>query len=447
MSSGFGKWLKLSLGLWMACLIEGVLFLPLWIILEVYLQPGQAPFPWYLILPVLSLSGVLLRHRLNRRWMQILASLPIGAAAGFILWGAEFNTLPIMLVCALFAYLGMNAADRGLGIKTYSIGLIVYFAAVIIYARVPELQHSLTLLTWCGCGCLILALLNTNLSFMRYNSFTAGAERLPFGMKRYNRLHLVLFVAAAALLASGAVKAFATLIVGAFYLLFGLLSRLFSRSEDVPISRQDMPASQEFLQTEMKEPGLLSAILDVIFYGLAAVIALAVLYFGVRWLYRNSSGIFRRVVDSILSVLRRENSQEQNGYKDEEESVFAWEQTMESLRRFVKNRLKPGGRSDRWEAMDGSSERVRWLYRHWLNARAAEGYKIKSHLTPRETGADVAEWSVDRQQARKGERSGSEAQAAELLQLYNEARYGQSPASASGKEPGQLDQLKKQLKL
>lgn len=447
MSSGFGKRLKFSLGLWMACLIEGLLFLPLWIFLEVYLQPGQAPFPWYLILPVLSLSGVLLRHMVNRRWMQILASLPLGAAAGFILGGAEFNTLPIMLVCALFAYLGMNAADRGLGIKTYAIGLMMYFAAVIIYARVPELQHSLTLLTWCGCGCLILALLNSNLNFMRYNSFAAGTERLPFGMKRYNRLSLVLFVAAAALLASGALKVIATMLMGVFYLIFGLLSRLFSKSEEVPIRRQDMPATQDFLQTEIKEPGLLSAILDVVFYGLAAVIALAVLYFGARWLYRNSSGIFRRAVDSILSILRRENAREQTGFKDEEESIFAWEQTMDSLRKFVKNRLKLPGRSDRWEAMDGSNERVRWLYRHWLNARAAEGYRIKSHLTPRETGADVAEWSGDRKQARKGERSDSEVQAAELLQLYNEARYGQSPASVSGKESGQLDQLKKQLKL
>ncbi|WP_342566094.1 hypothetical protein NST84_13705 [Paenibacillus sp. FSL R7-0345] len=445
MSSGYRETLTASLRLWLDCLIEGLLFLPLWVFLEVYLQPEQALFPWYFILPLVSLAGILLRHVFKRRWLQILASLPLGLTAGFILGGMEPNIIPLMAVSALFAYLGMSAAGREQGLKTYAIGLFVYFAAVIIYARVPELQHSLTLLSWCGGLCLVLALLNTNISFMRYNSFAAGTERLPLGMRRHNRMYVLLFILAAVLLASGAAKAIATLVLGAFYMLFGLLSRLLSKSEEAPLGRQGMPASQEFLQTEIKEPGLLSAILDILFYSLAAVVVLAVLYFGLRWLYRNSSGIFRRVVDALLAILRRESAQEQTGFKDEEASVFAWDRTVQNLREYWRSRLKPGGRNDRWEAMDGSRERVRWLYRHWLNARAAEGYKLKSHLTPQETGADVAEWSGDRKQGRKGERIGSEASAAELLQLYNEARYGQTTASA--KEPEQLDQLKKQLKL
>ncbi|MNB69790.1 hypothetical protein D3C75_163270 [compost metagenome] len=445
MSSRVGEPVMASLRLWLACLIEGLLFLPLWIFLQVYLQSGQASLPWYFILPVLSLAGVLMRHVFKRRWMQILAALPLGAAAGFIVGGMEPDAIPFMVVSALFAYLGMNAANREHGIKTYAIGLMVYFAAVIIYARVPELQHSLTLLTWCGGACLVLALLNSNTSFMNYNIFAAGTKRLPPGMRRYNQMFMLLFIIAVVLLASGAVKAIATVALGAVYTLFGLLSRLFSKSEDVPLTRQDMPSSQEFLQIEQKEPGLLSAILDVLFYGLAAVIVIAAIYFGLRWLYRNSTGIFRRAVDALLSMLRRENKQEQAAYQDEEVSIFAWEKTVQNFREYWRSRLKSGSRSDRWEAMEGSRERVRWLYRHWLTARASEGYEVKAYLTPKETGDDIAEWSGGRKQNRKGERGGSEASPAELLQLYNEARYGQT--AGSGKEDVLLEQLKKQLKL
>ncbi|AIQ47063.1 hypothetical protein R70723_15105 [Paenibacillus sp. FSL R7-0273] len=445
MSSRLGETFNASLRLWVACLIEGLLFLPLWVFLQVYLQSEQASLPWYSILPVLSLAGVLLRHVIRRRWMQILASLPLGAAAGYLIGGMEPDVIPFMAAGALFAYLGMDAVNREHGLKTYAIGLMVYFAAVIIFARIPELQHTLTLLTCCGSLCLVLALLFTNTSFIRYNTFAAGTRRLPAGMRRYNWMYMLLFLIAVVLLASGAAKAIAILALGAVYTIIGFLSSLLSRSEETPIRGQGTPTTQEFLQTEIKEPGLLAVILDVLFYGLAAVAVAAGLYFGLRWLYRNSSGIFRRAVDALLSILRRENKQEQTAYQDEEVSIFAWEKTVQNFREYWRKRLKSGSRSDRWEAAEGSRERVRWLYRHWLTAKASEGYEVKAHLTPMETGEDIAEWSGGRKQSRKGERSGSEASPAELLRLYNEARYSQT--AGSDKEPGQLEQLKKQLKL
>ncbi|QSF47277.1 hypothetical protein [Paenibacillus tianjinensis] len=443
MSSGSGEYLKASIRLWLSCVLEWLLFLPLWVLLEVYLPPKQGQiFLWIYMLPVLSLAGVLLRQVCNRRWKQLLAALPIGAAAGLLYGGMNISVLPLIAVCALFAYLGMTAASRNYRQKTYVAGITVYFAAAIIYARVPELQPHLKLLTWSGSLCLILALLDSNISFLRYSSLAADPARLPSGMRRHNRLFVLLFVAAAGLLAAGAGKALGMLIWRTARLIIGWLTRLLSGSEEAPPIEAPTPAAPlELPQTEVHESGLLSMIMEIIFYGMGAAVMLLLLYLGLRWLYKNTGGIFRRAIDALLLMLRRETPQEHAAFQDEEENIFAWEKTIQGLREYWLNRLKPEYRKDRWESMDGSLERVRWLYRHWLGAKQAEGYEVKGFLTPSETGEDVTEWAENRKQMRKGG-SGSEVSPDELLLLYNQARYGND--EASGKD---LEQLKKQLKL
>lgn len=442
MSTESAEQLKVSLKLWLGCVLEWLLFLPLWVLLEVYLPPARALIPWMYILPLLSLPGVLLRQVCNRRWQQLLAALPLGAVAGIVCGGLNIQALPLIAVSALFAYLGMNAASRNQRLRTYIAGLTVYFAAAIIYARVPELQPSLKLLTWSGSLCLILALLDSNISFLRYSSLTAEASRLPSGMWRHNRLFILLFVAVAAVLAAGAGQAIGTLIWKTVRLISGWLSTLLSGSEEAPPAETAPPAAApEFPPAEVKEPGLLSMIFEIIFYGIGAAALLVVLYLGLRWLYRNTGGLFRRAVDALLAMLRKEAPQEQASFQDEEKNIFAWEKTVQSLKDYWRNRLRPGGPRDRWETMNGSRERVRWLYRHWLSAKQAEGYAVKGFLTPSETGADVAEWAESRKQPRKSS-GGSEASPEELLQLYNQARYGKD--ATPGKD---LEQLKKQLKL
>ncbi len=225
-------------------------------------------------------------------------------------------------------------------------------------------------------------------------------------------------------------------------LIIGWLSRLLSGSEEpAPIEAVPSAAPPELPQTEVHEPGLLSVIFEFIFYGIGAAVLLLVLYLGLRWLYRNTGGIFRRAIDALLSMLRRASPQEHAAFQDEEENIFAWEKTVQDVREYWLNRLKPGSRRDRWESMNGSRERIRWLYRHWLGAKQAEGYEVKGFLTPSETGEEVKEWAGNRKHMRKSGGS-SEVSPDELLQLYNKARYGND--EASGKD---LEQLKKQLKL
>ncbi|CAH1191365.1 hypothetical protein PAECIP111892_00617 [Paenibacillus auburnensis] len=442
MSTDPAKRLQVSLKLWLACVIVWLLFLPLWVLLEVYLPPERGLFPWFYVLPFLSLAGVLLRYVCSRRWMQLLAALLLGAAAGLICAGLSIKALPLVAVSVLFAYLGMNVPSMDQRMRAYVAGLTVYFAAAIVFARVSELQPSLKLLTWSGSLCLVLALFDSNISFLRYSSFSADSSRLPSDMRRHNRVFVLLFVAVAAALAAGAGKAIGTLLWNAARLIIGWLSRLLSGSEkSTPIETVPQAALPKLPKTKVHESGLLSMIFEIIFYGIGAAVLLLLLYLGLRWLYRNTGGLFRRAIDALLSMLRRESPQEHAAFQDEEENIFAWEKTVQGVREYWLNRLKPGGRRDRWESMNGSRERIRWLYRHWLGAKQAEGYEVKGFLTPSETGEDVTEWAENRKQMRKSG-GGSEVSPDELLQLYNQARYGND--EASGKD---LEQLKKQLKL
>jgi hypothetical protein len=261
-------------------------------------------------------------------------------------------------------------------------------------------------------------------------------------MRRQNRIFVLLFAAVAAALAAGAGKAIGTLLWNAVRGIIGWLTRMLSGSGEAPPLETVPPvALPELPETKVHEPGLLSMIFEILFYGIGAAALLVLLYLGLRWLYRNTGGIFRRAIDALLSMLRRESPLEQAAFQDEEENIFAWEKTVQNLKDYLRERLRPDGRRDRWEAMNGSRERVRWLYRHWLSAKQDEGYEVKGFLTPQETGKDIAEWAEGRKQPRKYA-GVSEASPEELLQLYNQARYGQ--AEASGRD---LEQLKKQLKL
>lgn len=431
--------------LWISWFIEWLLFLPVWIILQVYLQPEPRVLPWMYTLPLVAVVGVLLRKWCNRKWKQLLAALLLGAAA-LLLAGVPSGKGTLLLAGGfLYTYMGMTTPSRqSYRLSIFITGMALYFVAAIAYARIPDLQPSVSLLTWSGSLCLILALLDSNSSHLRYSSFAGENARLPGGLRRHNRLFVIVFVAAAAALAAGAGRALGLLLWQAARLIFAWLNRLFSGSgEPLQNEAAPPPAMPELPAAEANEPGLLSMILDFAFYALAAAVIAIALYYALRWLYRNTGGLLRRMMDAVLSMLRRELPPETAAYKDEEKSILTWERTVQGVKEYWRNKLLPSSRRDRWEDMDSSREKARWLYRHWLNAKHAAGYEVKRFLTPIETEADVAEWAqtAGKKRPRKEDDSASAA-SGELLRLYNEARYGETDPPAAD-----VAALKERLKL
>ncbi|WP_238655224.1 hypothetical protein [Paenibacillus piscarius] len=421
MKSGLPEKIKPFAILWLSALIECLLLLPVWLVLQTYFQPDGAALRWIVLLPVLAAAGVLLRAGCNRRWKQLLAALGLGVLAGALAGALALKGLPLVAGSAVCAFLGLTTASRKNRIWLYISGIIMYWIATIVFARFPALQAEVPVLTWSGSLCLVLALLFSNSSHLRYSSLNGGAGRLPLGLQRHNRLFVAGFVILAAALAAGGGRALGQLLMGTARAFFAWISRLSSGPEEAPPEQAPPAEMQGFPMEEPAEPGLLSAILNAGFYILGAAALLALLFFALRWLYRNTGGLLRRVVDKLLSLLRRETPAA-SGYQDEETSLFNWEQTVSDLRQFLRSKLVPASRRDRWEGAVDNRGRVRWLYRHWLQARRAEGYDVKTFLTPQETAADVAAWASVQKRHRKLA-AGEEKSHEQLLALYNKARY------------------------
>ncbi|WP_379152749.1 hypothetical protein [Paenibacillus sp. sgz5001063] len=435
--------MKYTLQLYLTCIVEWLLFLPVWIVLQKYLQSGSALLPWIYTLPLISMAGGTLHQFCDRKWKQLLAALLLGVLAGILSGSFSLEEIPLYAGAMISAYLGITAGSRSNRISIYIAGLAVYFVAVIAFDRIPLLQPSVTELTWSGSLCLILALLDSNTSHLHYSSFTGAGSPLPGGIRRHNRLFVLLFIAVAALLAAGAGRVLGLLIWRAVKVFFGWVSRLFSDSDEpAPELDAPPPVMPDMPPGDTHEPGLLAIILNVAFYAIGAAVLIIILYLGLRWLYRNTSGVWRRLIDSVLALLRRESPSTNTAYQDEEKSIFTWEKTVQGVREYWRNRTTSASRRDRWEGLNGGREQTRWLYRHWLKNKRAQGYLQRSYLTPQETLKDVEKWSVSQKSQHRHSTITADATSDQLLQFYNQARYGETEPSEA-----EVLKLKEKLKL
>lgn len=432
-----------TIQLWLSCLIELLLFLPIWILVQVYLLPNQAGSIGLYILPLLSLGGVLLRYYCNVRWKQLVLALLLGVTFGMLSGSFSIASLPLGVAGCICLYFGMTADSRYNISKIYWAGIGGYFIATIFFHRIYELQPFITLLTWCGGLCLVLTLLVSNSKHLRYSFFSDESVPLPEGLQRHNRIYVIVILIAGLLLAAGAEKSIGLLVWNTLRLFFGWLSQLFSSPSEPTLQEvAPAPVAPGLMPTEGSEAGLLATILDIALYILGAVAIGFAIYFVLRWLYRNVGGKWRRAIDALLSMLRKERTAADNtGYLDEEKSVFTWEKTLRGLKDFWSIRLTPRVRSERWDQMIGERERVRWLYRKWLRMKRDKGYEVKSYLTPKETGQDVLEWAGNSKNQRKGDENTVVAPD-RLIKLYDKVRYSEEEPSMA-----EVVALKEQLKL
>ncbi|OMD42128.1 hypothetical protein [Paenibacillus odorifer] len=433
-----------TIKLWIFSILELLLVLPVWILFQVYVLPKQIDPLWLSVMPLVSLLGILLRRQCSVRWKQLLAALILGATTGILSSGSlSIESLPLGIAGFICAYLGMTADSRDQTSRKYWLGIVIYFVATIVFHRIPDLEATVTLLTWCGSLCLLLTLLISNSSYLQYSTLSNEGKALPKGLQRNNRIYVIGIGIVAAVLAAGVGKAIGTLLWNMVRSFFGWISKLFSgSSEPLPPSVEQPQASPELPFVGEQKPGLLAAILDVALYVAGTVLVGVAIYFAVRWLYRNAGGKLKRFMDAFLSMLRREHTPKDNtSYLDEEKSVFTWEQTLQGLRNFWSTRLTPRHRKDRWEQMQSERERVRWLYRRWLHMKDDQGYVVKKYLTPKETEDDILKWTALNHSKRKGDES-SVNTSNSLIKIYEKVRYGEENPSAND-----VAALKDELKL
>ncbi|MDU0332874.1 hypothetical protein RW092_22135 [Paenibacillus sp. 3LSP] len=468
-----------ALRLGLACLMEYVLLLPAWILFAVFLRPPELPITGLGLLPLLSLAGVLPGGRLRKLWQRGAVSLALGAgytaAAVAFAWTGGASALgfgdaasasqesalastaiALLQTVALFAagvfcsLQGLTVRNRQGHFRTYWVGLGLYFLAGIFYPRIEALQATVPLITWAGVFSLAMALFVTNHQFLRYSSQSGDSgERLPAGLRRHNRLFVGVIVIAAVLLAAGVGRWIGDLLMALIRAVVSWLLRKPKKPEPLDPPGVEAPPMEPMLQVESQDSDWLVRILDYAFYVFGGLLMAALLGFALYWLYKNAGGIWRKAMDRLLALLRRESAPaEQAAFRDEETSLFTWESALQGWRKIGERLLRTGKPPERWEEMKDNRERVRYLYRLFLRKEHEQGYRIQPHLTPRETVEEIKQEAARQAEAAKLARAGKrkrlvgtgggtteaaeaavrqelESTADPLLQLYYGTRYGE----------------------
>lgn len=424
MKSDFSVYITRSFRLWLSCLIELGLCLPLWILVAEYLLPdGRLFIIWICGLLLFSLVGVLLRLYLQVVWKRLGAAVVLGALFSVVVPdGIGVISGLFCLSGVLSALQGMTITKRLGGYKLYWTGIALYFIASIVFTRTHGLESWLPLLTWTGVATLALTLFVMNDGHLRYSTLSSdSAPTLSRRLRRHNRIYIAVIVSSAVLLAAGTGR----WIGGMLWSVVKTIIAWLSQSEPVKIPEsiesEPPPPIEELQLPEVQDPGLISQIMDVLVYVIGGLAVAGLIGLLAYWLYKNVIVFWRKSKDALMK-----RDEQTEPFQDEEKNVFTWDNVAGIWKGMQSGLSRIGRRTERWEDMSDNRERVRYLYRRLLHFERAKGYEPQPHLTPMEQEIYYKQWlelkaATSQVNSSRGKRVDSSEP---LVSLYYRVRYG-----------------------
>ncbi|MFE5317541.1 DUF4129 domain-containing protein [Paenibacillus sp. NPDC056579] len=402
---------------------ELLLFLPLLLVLSVYVLPENVRWIWLATLPVCYAAGFAAATwiRITRLFQLLFLIACLGGGYTYLLFGTDLIALVSIPIACIAVYRGIKLTEVPwymlFPASFFLLGMILYFFASVILHFMPEFEPFMPLLTGGGLVSLAVTLFVTNESNMKQESLPGDKEPvIASEMKWKNRLLIGLVLLLIAL-----IVAFRMLQQAMGWLkeqLAALLRALFASSDKPPamVPEQKPQPTPPNLGVSEAPPVWLEVLEKIFYYITAAVIIAAVLYL----LYRIAIKIpgWARLFFTWLAGKLRSNDMRasRTGYEDDVESLMDWDQLGSQL--FSRWRRWFGGsRPEKWEDMATNRDRIRFLYRSWLRQSIHQGYRIKRYLTPRETGREIEAWhKLPPDETDK------------LVAMYDSVRYGDKDA-------------------
>ncbi len=403
-------------------------FLPVWLLLRQHGMPEFVHPYWAAAALIASVLSAMLSEQLRSWWMNLALSLAVSAAAIWLIGptASSFVGAGMLIAACLQGSTVHLRSRRNLWPWT---GVAVYFAVSAIAQFKPE---------WTGLTGTLAALGTLHLAVALYLAHDRNirditlsdqaAQRVPREMKRQIRIYAAVLLLAMLALAAGLGGFIVHTLRSVATALISWLLSLFRSgpSEEIP---EEPPAAPkpEMPPMEPTEPSLLSHILNLIFYGIAILLALAIVYWALSRLYRNRRDLW----DKWTALLRRmvrvrpRTASNTTGYVDEETSLFSWEETLNRMRNHRLGRLFVRHSEPGYDELPDNRTKARFLYRRWLRGWAGMGYKVQPNLTPKELLEDTETWQRE-QKGQSGKRRQSELTQQDgkaLVELYYEARY------------------------
>lgn len=430
-------------------LLELLLFLPIWLTVNAVLTPESYQWIWMAALPVLQWVAMAAGTRLRVAWQQWMLAIAVGAGLGYIGMGIHLLFGIGLLAVSIFVMLlGMTLHSRVSNMKWYWTGLILYFAAAIVFPRVGMLESSVPALTAGGAVSLIVVLFMMNRRFLRSASLAGkGKASIPAALRSHNGLYMAVVTVLAVVITVLYGNAFGAALFAAIrWLLQKLLS---AEPPETPPPQQEPPPSAAPMLPPAEEQGseLVKLIYDMIGYAFIGAVVIGILFGIGYWLYKYSGGIVKQWMNRIVAWLtrRHQSESEETAYTDEETGVFSWEAVGRGVKDSWLGRLLSRSRGERWEDAQTNAERVRYLYRRWLRSALEGGYELRAALTPKETEAEVRRWTSSQEAQGSGKKTkrdaGKNSAATDaLLRLYYRVRYAGEDVGAD-----EVERLKREI--
>lgn len=419
-------------------LVECVLYFPVLFIPAFYLLPESYRWIW----PALVLGGYVLGYagahwfNMDRQFKAFVWACLVSVAVSVAFVGVDIAlayVIPLLFIASIRGSRMEQVNWKLMFPGTYFlIGLILYGVSSFFLSFMDSFRGGISSLTWMGAAALGLTLLIVNRQYVLDETLPGNDQPvLERRVLRYNRWFIIVLLVLIALVAflpqlqqwvSDMARGIAAWISGWFS----------SGAEQAPEppSMSEPPPEMPFLDEETKPPSQWMKVLEqVLIYGVFTVIGIGMLYVLFRFgkvlpsLYRKFSAWMNR-------MMNRQNVQPQLGYEDEVENI-EHDPASKRLRRLLSG-VRIGGRHREGEGPEQLNEKIRQMYRLILSRSIREGYNWKASFTPRETENDLKEWDGRKDRVPQS-----------LIELYEEARYGNRTITKEEVEGLQLDRKPK----
>ncbi|TBL75387.1 DUF4129 domain-containing protein [Paenibacillus thalictri] len=406
--------------------VELLLFLPPFLLAAVYLLDGSLRWLWLVLLPVAYVVGYAAQSAINLRKLYALLLLAAATAAVhtlifYFLGLAWYVTGPFAL---LAAFRGIRSADMSweasFPVGLNAIGILIYFIVSVMVRFVESFQPYVPVLTGCGVIALAVALFIANQAHIRQETLSGKkAPSVASSVLWQNRMMigLLLIVIAVVALFRELRDVFLQLRDAVIAAILWLLSLLPDTKQTPEGAAQPKPPMDQGVPAQ---PAAWLVWLEQAAIVLAEAAAVLLIVYGLYKLLRKLPPLVKRIYLWCIAALRMgEKLESREGYEDNVESLVDWNGLGGKFAERLKNwRTALARKKIRWEDLEDNGERVRFLYKRWLQRHIARGYAYKPFLTPQETGNELD----NPRRHTAGHQTGGDS---ELVEWYEHARYGE----------------------
>ncbi|QJD86162.1 hypothetical protein [Cohnella herbarum] len=415
-SPGLGK---LSLRV----IVEGLIWLPLWLVYSVNLGISGKLATFAGILGFFIVGLFLYRFPPLWRRLAMIAIFVVLLSVGI---GRYTNDLPVFIGMCVLIWRG-----RFLTLRHWNYGLAfgVCCVAHILTSRNEAWADDRLVFIVLAVGWVIVWFYALNRSLINEAGIHDGIVTRPVRMA--SRKYLMIF------LAVGLVVIALTASYGQQWLTPKQVINPNNSWIDPdrfippPQTMENPPGMEELT----KEKGKKSVLWDIFFWIMTAVAAFGAIWF-IRLLWKDRTWTLQKILQSIREWLLREKKAEKLPYVEERRSIREGKKKgaglIDSL--FRRQRKQPA-----WEQLS-NPEKVRRLYEEAVVTGIGQGYAFNASLTPAETLEGIERWQADEAKPDNDKNASYWKRLlnirAHLLELYEKAKY--SPHEVTEQEAADL---------